>query len=81
MSDFSTYIEVVARKEHKCAYCSKPIAKGEAHDKWSGVYDGAFCSNRAHFACLDNKYLDECSLDDQIDCLAERLKDTGGRHE
>ena len=86
MSDFHTSKTVLAKKEHKCVYCSKPIAKGELYQKWSGRYDGAFYSEQGHLDCVgkvgkmcgvcqSNQYYDECSLNDQIDCLNEAIRE------
>lgn len=43
----------VARKEHRCEWCTEPIIVGEKHEHYTGVYDGDFQSTRMHFECLE----------------------------
>ena len=34
---------VIARKQHKCDWCGKPISKGEEYERQKYKYDGASC--------------------------------------
>lgn len=44
----------VARKEHECHLCGRPIAKGEKHHKHYGISsEVGRCSLRSHVACLE----------------------------
>jgi len=40
-----------ARKEHQCNGCYTPIAVGEVHQKFSGVWEGTICTCRMHTDC------------------------------
>jgi hypothetical protein len=42
---------VIARKQHKCDWCEKPINKGEEYERQKFKYDGEFCEWHAHLAC------------------------------
>lgn len=42
---------VKGRKDYRCEWCFKPIAKGEVHSKNAGVVDREFYSYRLHIAC------------------------------
>lgn len=42
---------VIARKQHKCDWCGKPISKGEEYERQKYKYDGEFCEWHAHLAC------------------------------
>ena len=33
---------VIARKQHKCDWCGKPISKGEEYERQKYKYDGEF---------------------------------------
>ena len=40
-----------ARKVHRCYLCGLPIAQGEVHERFVGVTDGDFWTDRRHAAC------------------------------
>ena len=42
---------VIARKQHKCDWCGKPISKGEEYERQKYKYDGEFHEWHAHLAC------------------------------
>lgn len=46
------------RKEHNCFLCTVPIAKGEAHDRWSWISDGSISRLRVHDDC--KSYAHDC---------------------
>ena len=37
--------------DHRCAYCSGLIPKGETHHQQTGNYDGSWFANRYHDEC------------------------------
>jgi hypothetical protein len=41
----------VARKEHRCYLCGRPIVEGQVHIKRVGLYEGDFSSTRMHMRC------------------------------
>lgn len=43
--------EPVARKDYKCSWCGQVIAKGEKHAKQSGIFEGAYQTDRYHPEC------------------------------
>ncbi|MEC5289422.1 MULTISPECIES: hypothetical protein [unclassified Aurantimonas] len=51
MSDFASFKTITAAKPHQCENCQCEIAKGENHQKVSGVNDGDFYSYRTHMDC------------------------------
>jgi len=40
-----------SRKIHRCSWCGQPIAVGEKYQYSSGVFEGAFATNRLHPEC------------------------------
>ena len=44
---------VQGRREYKCQFCPKPIAKGEAHVCVSSRDAGKIHGHRAHLVCHD----------------------------
>lgn len=50
----------IAKKEHKCELCSKPIPIGSRYDREVGVFEGNFQSVKLHEICreLCNEYCD-----------------------
>ena len=51
MSDFGDAHQIRARKRHRCVACYGPIAEGEQHWQYSGMYDGAWQHWRMHNEC------------------------------
>ena len=49
--DVSEYRTVKARKPHKCIECGHPIAKGESHEVFSGLFDGRWFHDRTCECC------------------------------
>ena len=43
--------ESTARKNYRCDWCDKIIPKGEKYIRQKYIYDGEFCTWRAHCAC------------------------------
>jgi len=43
----------VARTEHKCYECQRPIEKGEKHHYYAGLVDGEFWVHKAHESCFE----------------------------
>ena len=48
---------VTARKDHRCEFCRKKIAKGEKYSREKGLYDNEFFERILCIPC--NKMLDE----------------------
>ena len=55
MSDFSTSVSRVARREHKCSCCRTAIEVGTKYIRHSGRYDGGFYSIAAHADCMHHE--------------------------
>lgn len=51
MADFHFQSEHVARKDHRCDFCSTTIKKGERYTKATGVFEGDFFVLKEHLDC------------------------------
>lgn len=58
MNDLGGVRMAVARKQHRCAMCCYPIAKGERHAYMHGMYDGEWQNWHAHAECNEAFQLD-----------------------
>ncbi|MEN3158252.1 hypothetical protein ABC502_07705 [Alkalimonas sp. NCh-2] len=76
---FSTVTTRTARKEHKCEFCGKPIAKGESYQSVFIANEGSAYSYKLHMFCDDicnteAREADEYStLDFLFDCARDRV--------
>ena len=62
MSDFYHVAERrKARKKHRCTYCGEAILAGEEYVYQSGVYDGAWYTNKMHPECFADMCETNCS--------------------
>lgn len=53
MSDFGEHCTHVARKEHRCASCYKPIIAGEKYTRYVGMFESDWQNWAAHEICLE----------------------------
>lgn len=70
----------VARKEHRCTACGKPIPIGTRHVAASGKWDGEVHTERAHEECLallrELPDEDGCHLFDLVDAAEYAVRVT-----
>lgn len=61
--------ESTARKNYRCDWCDKIIPKGEKYIRQKYIYDGEFCTWRAHCACqrVTDAIWDYADPDDGLD--------------
>lgn len=43
-----------ARRDHKCGWCHRPIAKGHQYQSYSGKFDGAFFETKLCNLCYQD---------------------------
>lgn len=53
MGEFCKEKTPIARKEHKCDLCHRPIAKGERYVRIAQAEDGDFFDSKYHTGCYE----------------------------
>jgi hypothetical protein len=62
--DFGEGKEIVARKQHRCEWCLKPIERKEKHYHFKGKWDGDWQDWRMHLTCYADADSDPYTLVD-----------------
>ncbi len=53
----------ICRKPHRCINCGEPLDLGQSYCKQSGVYDGAWFTNRFHSECWESMIEEDYSFE------------------